>query len=56
MKKVLFIANSDRHIKLCHIPYLKMFKDNGYITYVITNTNNKIDNCDNKINLNNLYY
>ena len=52
MKKVLFIANTDRHIKLCHIPYLKMFKDNGYITYVATNTNNKIDNCDIKINLN----
>jgi len=52
MKKVLFIANSDRHIKLCHIPYLKMFKENGYKTYVITNTCKKIDYCDIKINLN----
>ena len=51
MKKVLFIANSDRHIKLCHIPYLKMFKENGYKTYVATDTNNKIDYCDIKINL-----
>ena len=51
MKKVLFIANSDRHIKLCHIPYLKMFKDNGYKTYVLTNTDNNIDYCDKKIKL-----
>ena len=51
MKKVLFIANSDRHIKLCHIPYLKMFKDNGYKTYVITNTDKRINFCDNKIKL-----
>ena len=52
MKKVLFIANTDRHIKLCHIPYLKMFKDNGYIVHVATNTNMKINYCDKKIDLN----
>ena len=51
MKKILFIANSDRHILLCHIPYLKMFKENGYIVHVATNTNNKIDYCDKKIKL-----
>ena len=51
MKKILFIANSDRHILLCHIPYLKMFKENGYTVHVATNTNNKIDYCDKKIKL-----
>ena len=49
--KVLFIANSDRHIKLCHIPYLKLFHDNNYIVHVATNTNTKIPFCDTKINL-----
>lgn len=50
-KSVLFIANSDRHINLCHIPYIKMFKENGYIVDVATNTDKKIDYCDNKIKL-----
>ena len=51
MKKVLFIANSDRHIKLCHIPYLKLFHENGYIVHVATNSNVDIPYCDLKINL-----
>ena len=51
MKKVLFVANSDRHIKLCHIPYLKMFKDNGYLVHVATNSSNNITYCDKKIDL-----
>ncbi len=49
MKKVLFIANTDRHIKLCHLPYLKMFKDNGYEVHVVTNTSNALQYCDKKI-------
>ena len=52
MKKILFIANTDRHINLCHIPYLKMFKDNGYTIHVATNTNKSIKYCDKKIGLN----
>ena len=48
-KKVLFIANTDRHIKLCHIPYLKMFKDSGYIVHVATNSSKDIELCDKKI-------
>ena len=51
MKKVLFVANSDRHIKLCHLPYMKMFKDNGYIVHVATNSLEEIPFCDKKINL-----
>ena len=52
MKKVLFIANTDRHIKLCHIPYLKMFRDNGYSVYVASDSDDRIDYCHKKINLN----
>jgi len=50
-KKVLFISNTDRHIKLCHLPYLKMFKDNDYRVDVATNSLEKIKYCDNKIAL-----
>ena len=50
-KKVLFIANTDRHIKLCHLPYLKMFKENGFIVHVATNTLEPIPYCDKKIRL-----
>ncbi|MBR3229724.1 MAG: glycosyltransferase [Bacilli bacterium] len=52
MKKILFVANSDRHIILCHLPYMKMFKDKGYIVHVATNTDKKIKYADKKINLN----
>ena len=52
MKKILFVSNTDRHIKLCHIPYLKLFKDNGYIVHVATNSEETIKHCDKKINLN----
>ena len=52
MKKILFLANTDRHIKLCHIPYLKMFRDNGYTVHVASNSDDRIDYCHEKINLN----
>ena len=51
-KKVLFIANTDRHINLCHIPYIKMYKSNGYDVHVATNTDKEIEYTDEKINLN----
>ena len=51
MKKVLFVANTDRHINLCHIPYLKLFHDKGYKVYVATNSSDKLDYCDVKINI-----
>ena len=51
LKKVLFIANSDRHIKLCHLPYMKMFQDNGYMVHVATNSLEEIPFCDKKIDL-----
>lgn len=54
MKKVLFTANSDRHILLCHLPYLKWFKDNGYEVHVVTNTDEAIPFVDvkHKISMN----
>ena len=46
MKKVLFTATVDSHILQFHIPYLKMFKDNGYEVHVATNGTDKIPYCD----------
>lgn len=55
MKKVLFVASVVGHIKNFHTPYLKLFKDKGYTTYVAANwtlkENEKIDFCDNFIQL-----
>lgn len=35
MKKVLFVATVVKtHINVFHIPYLKLFKEKGYKTYV----------------------
>ena len=39
MKKVLFCATVDSHILHFHIPYLKMFKEQGYEVHVATNGN-----------------
>lgn len=50
-KKILITANTDRHILLCHLPYIKWFNKNNYDVYVATNTNNEIAGCK-KINLN----
>ena len=54
MKKVLFVATVAGHI-LFHIPYLKMFKNKGYRTYVAAKWNLggkiELDNVDEIINL-----
>ena len=47
-KKVLFTATVDSHILHFHIPYLKLFKDNGYEVHVATNGNKNIPYCDKK--------
>lgn len=36
MKKVLFVAHVDSHIRHFHLPYLKYFKENGYEVHVAT--------------------
>lgn len=50
MKKVLFVATVASHIKTFHEPFLKLFKENDYKTYVAANWNlkgnNKIAYCD----------
>lgn len=54
-KKVLFVATIARHILKFHTPYLKLFKDNGYETFVAAKNDltegQKIDNCDNFIEI-----
>lgn len=42
MKKVLFTATVDSHILHFHLPYLKLFKDNGYEVHVATNGKEEI--------------
>ena len=46
MKKVLFTATVDSHILHFHLPYLKLFKDNGYEVHVATNGTEEIPYCD----------
>lgn len=46
MKKVLFTATVDSHILQFHLPFLKMFKENGYEVHVATNGNKEIPYCD----------
>ena len=48
MKKVLFTATVDSHILQFHLPFLKLFKDNGYEVHVATNGNEEIPYCDKK--------
>ena len=50
MKKILFVATVDSHIRHFHIPYLKYFKDQGYEVHVATSDDEheKFDYCDNK--------
>ena len=49
-KKVLFVATVASHIKSFHEPYLKLFQENGYKTYVAAKNNLKeneeINYCD----------
>lgn len=49
-KKILITANTDRHILLCHMPYIKWFEDNNCDVSVATNTDMQINRCQ-KINL-----
>lgn len=46
MRKVLFVATVDSHIKAFHLPYLKLLKDMGYEVHVATNGNEKFPFCD----------
>ncbi len=46
MKKVLYVATVDVHIKSFHLPYLKMLHDEGYEVHVATNGNESFPYCD----------
>ena len=46
MKKVLFTATVDSHILQFHLPFLKLFKENGYEVHVATNGTEEIPYCD----------
>lgn len=48
MRKVLFVATVDSHIKAFHLPYLKLLKDMGYEVHVATNGEEQFPNCDKK--------
>lgn len=48
MKKVLYVATVDIHIKSFHLPYLKMLKDMGYEVHVATNGDEQFPYCDKK--------
>ena len=50
MKKVLFVAHVDSHIRHFHIPYLKYFKEKGYEVHVATSNdeNEEFMYCDKK--------
>lgn len=46
MKKILYVATVDSHIKAFHLPYLKMLKENGYEVHVATNGDEQFPYCD----------
>lgn len=46
MKKILYVATVDVHIKSFHLPYLKMLKENGYEVHVATNGDEQFPYCD----------
>lgn len=51
MKKILFTATVDSHIKNFHIPFLKWFKENGYEVHVASNGESFIPYVDFKYNI-----
>ena len=49
MAKILLVANTDMHINLCYLPYIKYLKEQGHIVHVVTNTGVTIEYSDKKI-------
>ena len=46
MKKILYVATVDLHIRTFHLPYLKLLHDNGYEVHVATNGDERFPYCD----------
>ncbi|MFD2331453.1 glycosyltransferase family 4 protein [Cohnella sp. GCM10020058] len=51
MKKVLFVATVDGHIKSFHTPYLKMFYESGYEVHVASNGDSEFSYVHEKHNI-----
>lgn len=49
--KVLYTANTYKHLYLCHKPYLKWFHDKGFIVHTATNSEEKLDHVDCNFNI-----
>lgn len=51
-KRVLFAATTAKgHINVFHLPYIKMFKDQGWIVDVVTNGDELVDFVDNEFSI-----
>ncbi len=50
-KKVLFTADTDEHILAFHLPYLKLFKEEGYEVHVATSGTRNIPYTDKKFTI-----
>ena len=46
MRKVLFVATVDSHIRTFHLPYLKLLHEAGYEVHVATNGDEQFPYCD----------
>lgn len=44
--KVLFTANTYRHLFLCHVPYLNYFKNMGYTVHIASDSDEILDGAD----------
>lgn len=51
MKRVLFVATVTKHINTFHIPFLKLFKEQGYEVHVASSGNEQIEYCDKHFDL-----
>lgn len=45
-KKILFVANTMRHLYLCHLPYFKYFKDHKYEVHTASDNDALLNNVD----------
>ena len=51
MKKILFVASVTSHILTFHIPYLKLFQEQGYEVHVASFGEDEIPYCDKHFNI-----
>ena len=51
MRKVLFVATIDQHIRHFHYPFMKWFQDNGYEVHVASNGQEQLKYTDKKFDI-----